>query len=269
MPLIGVLGQGAVGRAVSGRLADCGLVVRAADRDDRHLVLDGEPDVLVMALTRGDESLCQLEELERAPGFVLDLTTQSPESAERCARRAAALGSAYHGGGLTGGGRELAVGRGVLLLGAPADPYGPVGRVVSALGRSIGFPSAPEAARAKLLHNWVLLVQQWAAALALGEVGPDGAGALVDVLAAGTAGRAVPDWSVVRDARHPARSTYLGRLAVKDLGEITRGLPALAEAGRPVVELLTEALHARPEHPYTQALLNILDGAGDGPKEAS
>ncbi|MFF2044090.1 hypothetical protein ACFVVX_27085 [Kitasatospora sp. NPDC058170] len=268
MPLIGVLGQGAVGCAVARRLTDRGFAVRAADRDDRRLVLDAAPDVLVMALTRGDESLLQLGELEKAPGVVLDFTTQSPESAARCAHLAAGLGAAYHAGGLTGGGHELAAGRGVLLLGSPVEPDGPAGRVVSALGRAIGFPSAAEAARAKLLHNWVLLVQQWAAALALGEVGPDGHATLVEVLAAGTAGRAVPDWSVVRDARHPARSTYLGRLAAKDLGEITRGLPALAEAGRPVVELLTDALLGGAEQPYTQALLNILDGAGNGPKEA-
>ncbi|MFJ4097677.1 hypothetical protein ACIPYS_39460 [Kitasatospora sp. NPDC089913] len=267
MTLIGVLGQGAVGRAVSGRLTDCGFTVRAADRDDRRQVLDAEPDVLITALTRGDESLHQLSELEWVPGVVLDLTTQSPESAWRCARQAGALGTAYHGGGLTGGGRELALGQGVLLLGSPVDPDGPAGRVVSALGRAIGFPSAPEAAKAKLLHNWVLLVQQWSAALALGEAGPDGAGALVEVLAAGTAGRAVPEWSVVRDARGPARSTYLGRLAAKDLGEIARGLPALAEAGGPVLEVLTEALLAGAEQPYTQTLLNILDGTGNGPKE--
>ncbi|WP_431783453.1 hypothetical protein [Streptomyces chumphonensis] len=264
----GVLGQGAVGRAVAERLRACGHEVVAADRTHRHVVLDAKPDVLLLALTHGTESEAQIAELTASPAWVVDLTTQSPDSVTGCAAKAARLGAAYHGGGLTGGPRELAAGRGVLLLGGPPEPHGPVAGIVHALGRSIDFPDARSAARAKLLHNWVLLVQQWAAALALGTVGPDGAPHLVRVLEAGTAGRPVADWSVVRDAAAPPCSTYLARLVAKDLKEITHGLPALAAAGAPVIAELERVVTADDERPYTEAFLNILEGADNGTEEA-
>ncbi|MBS2964827.1 hypothetical protein KGA66_17350 [Actinocrinis puniceicyclus] len=264
---LGVLGQGAVGRALAGRLTACSREVHAADRAGREKVYEHEPEVLFLALTRGTECLDQLDALPWAPRTIVDLTTQSPDSADGCARAAAARGIAYHGGGLTGGGRELAAGRGVLLLGAAPDPHGELAALLGDLGRVIGFPHAREAARAKLLHNFVLLTQQWAAALALLEVGPEQAATLVEVLASGTAGRPVRQWSIVRDAAGEPCSTYLARLAAKDLEEIAAGLPALSAAAGPALELLAARLRAAPEAAFTRALLTLTDRALASPQQ--
>jgi len=229
MVRVGVLGQGAIGRAVGSRLRAEGFTVLGADRSSRRTVLDAELSVLVLALTRGKECLAQLTEADRLPPHVLDLTTQTPQSARQCAERVLALGSLYCGGGLTGGGHQIASGTAVLVLGPAVAPCSPVRDVIAALGRAITFAAPEHAAKAKLLHNWVLIVQQWAAALAVQEAGSD-LDALVEVLSSGTVGRRVPDWSVVRDAAGRAESTYLGRLVAKDLGEIKAALPRLAAA---------------------------------------
>lgn len=255
-PVTGVLGQGAVGRAVSARLAHRGFTVHAADRDGRHRVLAARPEVLVLALTRGEECLAQLAEAAELPPVVIDLTTQAPDSAARCTRLATARGAAYHGGGLTGSPRALATGGAVLLLGPAPAPETPAGQIVAALGRVIGFPEPRAGALAKLLHNWVLVVQQWAAALALRCAGEDiDPAVLVAVLEAGTAGRPVAQWSVVRDAAGPATSTYLSRLVAKDLDELARAVPRLADEAGPLLGLLRAVLPGDGEQPFTEALL--------------
>ena len=165
----------------------------------------------------------------------LDLTTQAPADAQRCAELAAAAGSRYHGGGLSAGGRELRAGRAVLLLGPPVEPGTAAAAVIDALGRAIPFRDPAAAARAKVLHNWVLLAQQWAAALALADAREHGIDRLAEVLDAGTAGRPVPEWSVVRDAADAPTSTYLARLAAKDLAELARAAPGLAAAAAPLL----------------------------------
>jgi len=263
---VAVLGQGAVGRAAAERLAAAGHQVHAGDRADRAGVLAAGADVLVLALTRGEECTAQLAEATapvegtpRLPPTVLDLTTQTPESASRCAELAAAAGSAYHGGGLSAGGRELRAGRAVLLLGPPVPPGTPAAAVVDALGRALPFAAPDAAARAKVLHNWVLLAQQWAAALALADARAHGIDGLPEVLAAGTAGRPVPEWSVVRDAAGEPSSTYLSRLAAKDLAVLARTAPTLATAAAPLLAELSRAFARLPERPYTVALL---DAAG-------
>lgn len=268
MLAVAVLGQGAVGRAAADRLAAAGLVVHAGDRADRTRVLAAGADVLLLALTRGEECVAQLEEARQLPPTVLDLTTQAPESALRCADRAVAAGARYHGGGLSAGGRELRAGRAVLLLGPPVEPGTAAAAVVDALGRAIGFPDPEAAARAKVLHNWVLLAQQWAAALALAEVRGYEVDRLVEVLASGTAGRPVPEWSVVRDAVGEPTSTYLCRLAAKDLAVLARTAPALAAAAAPLLAELRRAFARVPERPYTEALLRAADARGPA-EEAS
>jgi 3-hydroxyisobutyrate dehydrogenase-like beta-hydroxyacid dehydrogenase len=262
---VAVLGQGAVGRAAADRLAAAGHEVHAGDRADRARVLAAPADVLLLALTRGEECAAQLAEARRLPPAVLDLTTQPPESALRCADRAAATGAGYHGGGLTGGGRELRAGRAVLLLGPPVRPGTPAAAVVGALGRAIPFAGPEAAARAKVLHNWVLLAQQWAAALALADAREHGIDSLVEVLAAGTAGRPVPEWSVVRDAAGEPTSTYPARLAAKDLAVLTRTAPRLAGAAAPLLAELGRAFARLPDRPYTEALLHA--AAAPGPAE--
>jgi len=265
---VAVLGQGAVGRAAADRLAEAGHEVHAADRADRARVLASGADVLLLALTRGEECAAQLAEARQLPPTVLDLTTQAPESALRCADRAAGAGVRYHGGGLTGGGRELRAGRAVLLLGPPVEP-GPAGTVVRALGRVIAFGDPPAAARAKVLHNWVLLAQQWAAALALADAREHGLDALVEVLDSGTAGRPVPEWSVVRDAAGEPTSTYLSRLAEKDLAALARTAPMLAAAAAPLLAELSRVFARLPERPYTEALLQAAAEARGHTEEAS
>ena len=256
-PVVGVLGQGAVGRAVAERLSQCGFTVHAADRDGRHRVLAARPEVLVLALTRGEECLTQLAEPGALPPVVLDLTTQAPDSATRCADLAADRGADYHGGGLTGSPRALATGDAVLLLGPPPAAGTPADRTTAALGRVIAFPAPWSGALAKLLHNWVLVVQQWAAALAIRHAGDDlDLAALTAVLDAGTAGRPVPQWSVVRDAAGPATSTYLSRLVAKDLDELARAAPELADRARPLLHVLRSSLSHAGERPFTEAFLS-------------
>lgn len=272
MVAVAVLGQGAVGRAAADRLAAAGHAVHAGDRPDRDRVLAAGADVLLLALTRGEECAAQLAEAagtRRLPPTVLDLTTQAPDSAARCADRAAAAGSAYHGGGLTGGGTELRSGQAVLLLGPPVRPGTAAAAVVDGLGRAIPFAAPAAAARAKVLHNWVLLVQQWAAALALADAREHGVDALVEVLAAGTAGRPVPEWSVVRDAAGGPTSTYLSRLAAKDLAVLARTAPALAAAAAPLLAELDRAFARLPERPYTEALLHAAAQTRGPAEEAS
>lgn len=266
-PVVGILGRGAVGSALADRLSACSRNVYSSDQFDRQKVFEQEPPLLFLALTRGSECEAQLAELTWIPETIVDLTTQNPESADRCARVAFDRGSAYHGGGLTGGGRELSVGRAVLLLGDEPGPGGAVADVLEDLGRVIGFPSARVAAQAKLLHNFVLLTQQWAAGLALRELGPEQAATLVKVLASGTTGRPVDQWSIVRDAVEGPSSTYLCRLASKDLDEMALGLPVLAGDARPVIDLLAASLRATPETPFTQAFLTRTDRALAGPLE--
>lgn len=253
---MGVLGQGAVGRAVARRLTDRGFTVHAADRDERGRVLAARPAVLVLALTRGEECLTQLAESDGLVPVVLDLTTQAPDTAARCADRAARGGAAYHGGGLTGSPRALATGEAVLLLGPPPVPGTEAALVTAELGRVIGFTAARSGALAKLLHNWVLVVQQWAAALAIQRTGGElDLATLTEVLAAGTAGRPVDQWSVVRDAAGSASSTYLSRLVAKDLGELAQALPELADEARPLLRLMHAALASAGERPFTEAFL--------------
>ena len=269
MVAVAVLGQGAVGRAAAERLAAAGHRVHAGDRPDRDEVLAADADVLLLALTRGEECAAQLASAVRLPAVVLDLTTQAPESAARCAELAAAAGSAYHGGGLTGGGTELRAGQAVLLLGPPVRPGTAAGSVVGALGRAIDFATPAAGARAKVLHNWVLLVQQWAASLALADARQHGVDALVEVLTSGTAGRPVPEWSVVRDAAGDATSTYLSRLAAKDLAVLARTAPALAGAAAPLLAELDRAFARLPERPYTEALLHAAAETRGPAEEAS
>ena len=114
----------------------------------------------------------------------------------------------------------------------------------------------------------MLLAQQWAAALALADAREHGIDRLAEVLDAGTAGRPVPEWSVVRDAAGEPSSTYLSRLAAKDLAVLARTAPALAAAAAPLLAELGRAFARLPERPYTEALLRAAETRGPA-EEAS
>ncbi|MCQ4041856.1 NAD(P)-dependent oxidoreductase [Streptantibioticus rubrisoli] len=250
---VGVLGMGAVGRAVAARLTASGFPVVAGDQEDESRVLDAADGLLVTALTHGTQTHAVLAGGGVRCAEMLDLTTHSPHSAARCRQTAEARGIRYHGGGLTGGARQVGEGTAVLLVGP--EPTEGVLTTCQVLGTVLTFGSAEQGALAKLLHNWVLIVQQWAVATALAEADAQGLTGLVDVLASGTAGRPVPEWSTVRDwdADQPA-STYLSRLVAKDLRELRVSAPVVRDAGAAVMDQFDRVFSAEDDRPYTAAL---------------
>lgn len=258
---IGLLGMGAMGTAIAERLRQQPLAVVSGDKLAQRDVLRRPHAVLIMALTSGDQVAEVLASGEVRAAAVLDLTTQSTEAIERCAGLARGSGIAYSGGGVTGGARQLARGSASLLLGP--EPRGFAARVCARLGSPVFFPTARQAALAKLLHNWVLIVQQWAVAVALTEAGAHGFSELPAVLSEGTAGRPVTRWSVIRDwsAGQPS-STYTDRLVWKDLREIKQSFSATENADGGLLDHLIDLFEPAdgPAIPFTLRLLRELSG---------
>jgi len=259
-----IFGAGRIGQAAARRCLSSGFDIRLADlAETEELAVDPAAGGLaLLALTHGTQVGDLLTRL-RGVDAVLDLTTQSSTSAAVAAATADRCGLDYFGGGLTGGAAQLAGGTAVLLVGPWPAPE-PVRAVLDVLGSVIGFESAEQGARAKMLHNAYLLMQQSLLALLGGGRGRLDADGLLRVLSTGTAGRPLAESSLVRDltAETPA-SSYRNRLVVKDLAEIERELsdlpPYLLEL---LADLRQRFAQGAPDEPFTQVLKEIfLDAA--------
>ncbi|MDR7303521.1 hypothetical protein [Haloactinomyces albus] len=250
---VSVFGAGSIGSAVAHRLSECGVHVALADRDEAQQVVRYPAELIVLALTHGLEVPTLLDELP-AESTVVDLTTQSSESALRCCERAVLRDLEYHGGGLTGGADQVNRGEAVLLLGPPLGNTDPL---LALLGQVISFDDVRQAARAKIIHNAYLLLQQ----TLLTYFGEGGVGLeaeqVLTVLETGTAGRSLGDSSVVRDLRSGApSSSYRARLALKDIAEIRQELPGLPSPARHIMDTLKDMLETvDPQSPFTTALI--------------
>lgn len=251
-----VFGAGKVGRAIASRCRELGLDVRIADRPEAaDLAGAGEGGLAILALTHGREALELIEQLAGVSA-VIDLTTQSSTSAGQVARKAAELSIEYHAGGLTGGAAQLAEGRAVLLLGPPPQRFR---TVLHGLGEVIDFDTPEQAARAKLLHNTFLIMQQSMLAYLGRARGDLHAATLLRVLASGTAGRPLEQSSLARDLTSGTpTSSYLTRLVLKDLDEIERDVQGLPPPLRELLRQLQQPLReGDADLPYTQVLKEI------------
>lgn len=250
-----VLGQGAVGRSVANRLATVGHDIRVCDRKGWQKAMRRRSDVLVLALTHGKQS-AEVIAMAGCHGAVVDLTTQSPASAARCQAAAERLGVSYSGGGINGGARALGRGDAMLLLGPPPTSAGR--GIADALGGVLPFAQASAAAAAKLLHNAYLLCHQYILAAALGAAAQHGVDGLTQVLVTGTAGRPLDQCSLLRDSAGEPSSSYLSRLAAKDLRLISAAFPGFVIDCAGLLDRMIQVLSSEPERPFTAEFLRAV-----------
>ncbi len=243
-----IVGDGRMGRAFQAR-------ARALGRDCELLAPDKAESVAgrlcVLALRAGRDTRLFLAARVGETLGVLDLTTQSTRDAAAGAELARVRGVAYCAGGVIGGAAEAERGEALLLLG-PA-PGGALRAMAADLGRPRVYATAALAAAAKLLHNFVLIVQAQALAAALHVADDLGLESFEDLLDAGVTGRRPSQASVVRDLRCGPSTSYTSALVAKDLAALLESFEDLRAVPGIDLPALAAYFAAQGAEPYTTA----------------
>ena len=225
------------------------------------LTVNNNPDDLkalctIVAFFSGEQSKLFVEGTALQPGTVLiDLTTQTVDSAIYCGALAEASGILYAAGGITGGSQQVGSVSSTLLLGGSAIHALP--SWLSLLGNAMIFESIEQAVSAKLLHNFVLLMINHGLSIALELAQLQGIGNFIEVLERGTAGRSLRRTSAVRDFEDYPISSYSAQLVSKDLKAMLVSFPQLASLVGINVEELSSYYHTWGSEPYTIAARHI------------
>lgn len=257
--MIRVYGNGRSGRAYTDRLREQGYEVAVYDRvGDEVVRVDGSGDgpavAAILALPRGADVPVALRAID--PGevpCVVDLTTQSPESAADNAAQWSRLGGrAYHAGGSNGGERAVRAGSSFLLIGPRCEE--PVWQVLHAIGHVSEYESVEYAVTLKLCHNAFLVVENELARqlAALCERRGIAREHLEKTVDDGPAGRRFGDLTAMRHLKGGYPTSYIGEYAAKDwryfhdsLTDSERGLFDFVE-----VETLERRLAERGKGPW-------------------
>jgi 3-hydroxyisobutyrate dehydrogenase-like beta-hydroxyacid dehydrogenase len=249
---VSILGGGSMARAYAAALEGHGVVVAA----------DGEElaGVILLAFFSGKQTLAFLERAAIGNGSLLiDLATQSLAEARACQDATRRAGLRYLAGGATGGAGQVGTTSFTVLLGAVA-PDESLPAWLPALGAIRTFDSVEKSVGAKLLHNLVLVLVNFAlgAALDLAERSqiPD----MLGILAEGTAGRPLRAASAARDRSAPPASSYTGDLAAKDLRAIAASFPALAALEGLDLERLAGCYQELGQQPFTVVANRLFQG---------
>lgn len=221
--MIRVYGNGRSGRAYTDRLRRRGYEVAVYDRvGDEVTVVDGAGGgpaaVAILALPRGADVPVALRAIDPAEvPSVVDLTTQSPESARANADEWSGLGGrSYHAGGSNGGERAVRAGSSFLLIGPRCEE--PVWQVLHAIGHVSEFGSVEYAVTLKLCHNAFLVVENELARqlAALCERRGIAREHLEKTIDDGPAGRRFGDLTAMRHLKGGYPTSYIGEYAAKD-----------------------------------------------------
>ncbi|GAA4929020.1 NAD(P)-dependent oxidoreductase [Actinoplanes utahensis] len=221
--LIRVYGNGRSGSAYTDRLRQQGYTVAVHDRsgDEVRCVdgpLTGPAVAAILALPRGTDVPVALRAIDpMETPCVVDLTTQSPESATANAELWAGMGGrSYHAGGSNGGERAVRAGDSFLLLGPRCEE--PVWQALQAIGHVTEYASAEYAVMLKLCHNAFLVVEnelarQLAALCQRRGIAREHLEKTIDD---GPAGRRFGDLTAIRHLKGGYPSSYIGEYAAKD-----------------------------------------------------
>jgi 3-hydroxyisobutyrate dehydrogenase-like beta-hydroxyacid dehydrogenase len=218
-----VYGNGRSGGAYTDRLRQQGYSVSVYDRVGTGVrCVDGEPGgpavVAIVAVPRGTDVPDALRAID--PGevaCVVDLTTQSPESAMGNAALWAGLGGrSYHAGGSNGGERAVRAGSSFLLVGPRCEQ--PVWQVLHAIGHVSEYDTVEYAVTLKLCHNAFLVVENELARqlVALCERRGIARQHLEKTIDDGPAGRRFGDLTALRHLKGGYPTSYVGEYAAKD-----------------------------------------------------
>jgi 3-hydroxyisobutyrate dehydrogenase-like beta-hydroxyacid dehydrogenase len=244
-----------MGRAYFHRARETGFSVSLVNDIKGTVSLVG-CDLLVIALRSGNDVESFLRErLNSNRPSIVNLTTQSLRATAVCSSVASSAGATYYGGGIAGGRAQVLAGTATLLLGPP--PPKSVLQFLAHIGTLISFPDERTAAAAKLLHNFVLILENHAIAAGMQLAQSCGISKFEHVLDLGTAGRPPSKSSVVRDFRAAPRSSYTCELVAKDLRELAASFPSLRRLPGLNFEQLVR-FYARNRGPYTSQSLRSL-----------
>jgi 3-hydroxyisobutyrate dehydrogenase-like beta-hydroxyacid dehydrogenase len=222
-PRVRIYGNGRSGSAYARRLTSQGVIVSVFERsgDDVFPLVPGPVDsaaLAILALPRGSDVPLALRNLDvDQVDTVVDLTTQSPQSAANNAEFWFNRGGiAYHAGGSNGGERAVLQGRSFLLIGPrlAAD----VAFVLGRLGAVTEFDTLEEAVTLKLCHNAMLVARNEMAKF-LTEVCSSRhipVERLARVIDEGPAGRSFLNLTAIRQMTGGYDSSYIGEYAAKD-----------------------------------------------------
>jgi len=217
-----VYGNGRSGSAYADRLRGQGFTVGVYDRVHDDVVRvdgpGGPAAVAILALPRGSDVPTALRAIDPADvPHVVDLTTQSPESAVGNSALWHRLGGdEYHAGGSNGGERAVRAGSSFLLIGPRCAQ--PVWEVLHAIGHVSEFDSMAYAVMLKLFHNAFLVVENELARqlAALCERRGIARRHLEKVIDDGPAGRRFGDLTAIRHLKGGYETSYVGEYAAKD-----------------------------------------------------
>jgi 3-hydroxyisobutyrate dehydrogenase-like beta-hydroxyacid dehydrogenase len=246
---VNVLGGGRMASAYTEALKSGGLTV------------NNNPDNLnapytIAAFFSGMQSKLFLEGAALQPGAILiDLTTQTVDTASHCGALAKSSGILYAAGGITGGSQQVGSVSSTLLLGGSATQALP--SWLSMLGNAMIFDSIEQAVSAKLLHNFVLLMINHCLSIALELAQLQGIGNFTEVLERGTAGRSLRRTSAVRDFEDYPISSYSAQLVSKDLKAMLDSFPQLAGIVGIDLKELSSYYKIWGSEPYTIAARHI------------
>jgi len=184
--LVGVVGLGLMGSALSERLTDAGVAVIGFDidpaRSESHTDGDGtitasagdlvgKSHAIVIAVYDAAQVEALLDDLERSPArtTIICTTTCAPDEIERIATRAAKAGLAFIEAPISGTSIEVRDGTATALVAGEADAIEAVDALLAVLcPRRIRVGKIGDASRTKLAIN--LILQNNRAALAEGIV---------------------------------------------------------------------------------------------------
>jgi len=235
--LVTIVGAGRMGTEYAAVLSRAGIETRLVEPADLGAA-EPPAGVYLLALFDGSASHAALQRIE-AGARVVDLTTQAVDDAGRNAALAAARAIRYWGGGVTGGAAQVGTDAFSMAVGPDSVPDDVRG-LLAHRGGIVPFDSPQAGATAKLLHNLVLIVNNYMIGWALAEAERRGLSGFAAILDRGTAGRPARASSAFRDFTAAPASSYTGALVEKDLRAVERLI-----AGGPPLPVDLAAMGAR------------------------
>jgi 3-hydroxyisobutyrate dehydrogenase-like beta-hydroxyacid dehydrogenase len=258
MPDVRVYGNGRSGSAYADRLRAQGYPVTVYDKADGGIRpvdgVDTPAALAILALPRGHDSAEALRCIDpERVATVLDLTTQSPDSARSNQDLWIQLGGlAYHAGGSNGGERAVRAGYSYLLVGPRCDAK--IWPIVRAIGYVSEFDTVEYATTLKLCHNAFLLIENETArflAQTCRELGVRMQD-LEKVIDDGPAGRRFGDLTAIRHLKGGYVTSYVGEYAAKDWRYFQDMIADAGIDGLPFVlaDVLEQTLDERGRDPW-------------------
>lgn len=257
-----VLGQGRIGQLLAAALEQDGILVGRSDINGWRRAVDCHAGWVLLSLNRGVDSVEVADHLSASDARprihgVVDLTTQSLETADHCTTILERAGIVYLAGGLTGGAGGIQARQAVFLLG-PVPVPDAVTVALEPIGEIIQFPDPLTGVAGKLIHNYVLLANSHALAVAIAEGERLGClESMIRSIETGPAGRATLHQSIVRDRMGRGETSYSVRLVRKDLVQLRASLHYLPPAGTALLAAVTQLMaDHQNDAPFTLAMVD-------------